>query len=86
MEQPRLPDSSLRTGLWLFIYMSCLCTWGSIHQRERWDFWGDGALPIPIPLGLAFSSTGERQGQMWRVLLPGRLEALSLCGDLGDKG
>lgn len=48
-------------------------------------FQGDGVLPIPTPLGLAFSPTGETQGQWWKVLLPGRLEALSLCGDLGDK-
>ena len=37
-------------------------------------------LPIPTPLGLAFSPTGERQGQSWKVLLPGQLEALISVG------
>lgn len=49
-EQAVLSDFSLKAGLWLFIYMSCLCMWFIMCEGERWDFQRDSLPSVPTPL------------------------------------
>lgn len=85
MEQAGLPNSSLRVGLWLFIYMAAVCVRGLAYIKEKGRLLGWWCATHPHSPGSGFQPYRGEAGPVVEGAPPWPVRGSDLCGDLGDK-